>query len=255
MESVAWLPGCHRRAQNRDVELQTLDPNLLLLCKVHVFCTLVGVVRGVWYVGQRLDQPRSQLSVRSWGMDPSQSGAPSHLLGNLECSSQVHHPATRDGADTRSSWAGPHHARGCLGGGGQYHQPAFLRACHRQAVSRALGPETLDRSSDQTSPGTRKASRLHCAPPGKLVSRRLQRLRLIQVGAANGLSRKVIFRCPMPHKLAEQRYPGSIDEKLSYEVGAHIWVEENRPEIRSPHLFGFGFSDGRQVSNSLLSHS
>ena len=70
----------------------------------------------------------------------------------------------------------------------------------------------------------------------------------VEVGDANGLSKKVVFRCPMPHKLAEKRYPGSIDEKLSCEVGAHIWVEENCPEIRSPHLFGFGFLDGRQVS-------
>jgi len=60
--------------------------------------------------------------------------------------------------------------------------------------------------------------------------------------------RKVVFRCPMPHKLAEARYPGSIDEKLSCEVGAYAWVEEKCPEIRTPHLFGFGFYDGRHVS-------
>lgn len=64
---------------------------------------------------------------------------------------------------------------------------------------------------------------------------------------SRGSVRKVIFRCPMPHKLAEARYPGSIDEKLGCEIGASIWVEEHCPEIRSPHLFGFGFSDGRQV--------
>ena len=60
-------------------------------------------------------------------------------------------------------------------------------------------------------------------------------------------SREVIFRCPMPHKLAEARYPGSVDEKSGCEIGAYIWVEENCPEIRSPHLFGFGFLDGRHV--------
>ncbi|EFY93749.1 hypothetical protein MAC_00240 [Metarhizium acridum CQMa 102] len=61
---------------------------------------------------------------------------------------------------------------------------------------------------------------------------------------SDNTNKKFIFRCPMPHKLAEARYPGSIDEKLSCEVGASIWVEENCPEIRSPFLFGFGFSDG-----------
>ena len=59
--------------------------------------------------------------------------------------------------------------------------------------------------------------------------------------------RKVVFRCPMPHKLAETRYPGSIDVKLGCEVGAHAWVEEKCLEIRAPHLFGFGFTDGRHV--------
>lgn len=59
--------------------------------------------------------------------------------------------------------------------------------------------------------------------------------------------KKVVFRCPMPYKLAEARYPGSIDEKLSCEVGASIWVDENCPEIRSAFLLGFGFSDGRHV--------
>ncbi|KAI1159765.1 hypothetical protein F5B18DRAFT_664322 [Nemania serpens] len=57
---------------------------------------------------------------------------------------------------------------------------------------------------------------------------------------SGSLARKVVFRCPMPHKLAEARYPGSIDEKLSGEVGAHVWIEKHCPEIRSPHLFGFG---------------
>lgn len=51
----------------------------------------------------------------------------------------------------------------------------------------------------------------------------------------------------LTHELAETRYEGSIDEKLGGEVGAHVWVEENCPEIPSPQLFGFGFTDGRQV--------
>ncbi|KAF2971928.1 hypothetical protein GQX73_g1641 [Xylaria multiplex] len=68
----------------------------------------------------------------------------------------------------------------------------------------------------------------------------------VEVKSGNS-ARKVIFRCPMPYKLAEARYPGSIDEKLSSEVGAHIWIEENCPEIRSPHLFGFGMMDGRHA--------
>ncbi|KAI0971288.1 hypothetical protein F4678DRAFT_472741 [Xylaria arbuscula] len=66
----------------------------------------------------------------------------------------------------------------------------------------------------------------------------------VEVKSGNS-ARKVVFRCPMPFKLAEARYPGSIDEKLSSEVGAYIWIEENCPDIRPPHLFGFGMMNGR----------
>jgi hypothetical protein len=55
------------------------------------------------------------------------------------------------------------------------------------------------------------------------------------------------MRCPMPHKLAEARYPGTVDEKLSCEVGTYAWMQETSPDVPIPHLFGFGFSDGRHV--------
>lgn len=41
---------------------------------------------------------------------------------------------------------------------------------------------------------------------------------LVEVKSAGSI-RKVIFRYPMLYKLTEARYPGSIDEKLGYEVG------------------------------------
>ncbi|KAG9229613.1 hypothetical protein BJ875DRAFT_186009 [Amylocarpus encephaloides] len=33
--------------------------------------------------------------------------------------------------------------------------------------------------------------------------------------------KKLIFRCPMPHKLAEVKYPGTVDKKLCSEVGTY----------------------------------
>src|ERR1700709_1712634 len=60
--------------------------------------------------------------------------------------------------------------------------------------------------------------------------------------------KKLIFRCPMPHKLAEIKYPGTVDEKLSSEVGTYAWIQQQCPDIRIPHLYGFGFSDHRHVS-------
>lgn len=64
-------------------------------------------------------------------------------------------------------------------------------------------------------------------------------------------TRKVIMRCPMPHKLAEARYPGTADEKLSCEVGTYAWMQENSPNVPIPHLFGFGFSNGRHYTHAV----
>ena len=61
-------------------------------------------------------------------------------------------------------------------------------------------------------------------------------------------NQKLIFRCPMPHKLAEASYLGTIDEKLSSEVGTYVWMQEFCPDIPIPQLYGFGFSDNRHVS-------
>ncbi|TVY91114.1 hypothetical protein LAWI1_G004340 [Lachnellula willkommii] len=57
--------------------------------------------------------------------------------------------------------------------------------------------------------------------------------------------KKLIFRCPMPYKLAEVKYPRTVDEKLCSEVGTYAWIQDQCPDIRIPHLYGFGFSDHR----------
>ncbi|KHN96559.1 Aminoglycoside phosphotransferase [Metarhizium album ARSEF 1941] len=94
-----------------------------------------------------------------------------------------------------------------------------------------------------------KRDRCSVLPPSAWIRGSFNVCVFVEVNSNHPYS-KVIFRCPMPHKLAEARYPGSIDEKLGCEVGASIWVEENCPEIRSPHLFGFGFSDGRHFTHA-----
>lgn len=71
----------------------------------------------------------------------------------------------------------------------------------------------------------------------------------IPVSVTSGAVRKrYILRCPMTHKLAEARYPGTVDEKLGCEVGTYAWIQDHCPEIRIPFLYGFGFSDHRHVS-------
>ncbi|KAF2812184.1 uncharacterized protein BDZ99DRAFT_383189 [Mytilinidion resinicola] len=68
---------------------------------------------------------------------------------------------------------------------------------------------------------------------------------------SGGRSSTVIMRCPMPHKLAEARYSGTVDEKLSCEVGTYAWMQANSPDISIPHLVGFGFSDGRHYTHAI----
>jgi len=69
----------------------------------------------------------------------------------------------------------------------------------------------------------------------------------IEIHSTRG-DKKLIFRCPMPHKLAEVKYPGTVDEKMSSEVGTYVWMQQQCLDIRIPHLYGFGFSHHQHVS-------
>lgn len=67
--------------------------------------------------------------------------------------------------------------------------------------------------------------------------------------------RKLVLRCavPPPHGMAESRHhPGSssVDERMGCEVATHVWMQEKCPDIRIPHLYGFGFLGGRQVCST-----
>ncbi|KAK3303845.1 uncharacterized protein B0T15DRAFT_285932 [Chaetomium strumarium] len=72
---------------------------------------------------------------------------------------------------------------------------------------------------------------------------------LLNITSPGRQERKVVFRCAMPHKLAEARYPGTVDEKLGCKVGSYVFIQENCPNVRIPHLYGFGFSDSRQFTH------
>lgn len=61
---------------------------------------------------------------------------------------------------------------------------------------------------------------------------------------------EVIVRCPLPSKLAESRYPGTVDEKMSAEIASYVFMQEECPEIRIPCLHGFAFSN-IQVGSAL----
>uniref|UniRef100_A0A1Y1L4W5 Uncharacterized protein n=1 Tax=Photinus pyralis TaxID=7054 RepID=A0A1Y1L4W5_PHOPY len=80
-------------------------------------------------------------------------------------------------------------------------------------------------------------------PPESWVQGGFNLCVLVEVDS-EGLTRRLIFRCPMPHKLAEQRYPGTIDEKVGCEVATYIWMQEHCTDIRIPNLYAFGLIDG-----------
>ncbi|KAL2755825.1 hypothetical protein ACRALDRAFT_1033775 [Sodiomyces alcalophilus JCM 7366] len=63
------------------------------------------------------------------------------------------------------------------------------------------------------------------------------------------VTRTLLVRCPMSHKLAEAQYPGTVDEKVSTEVATYVWMQEHCPDVRIPMLLGFGFTDGRHFTH------
>ncbi|KAH6703741.1 hypothetical protein EV126DRAFT_416972 [Verticillium dahliae] len=70
----------------------------------------------------------------------------------------------------------------------------------------------------------------------------------IEVQSPNAC-RKLLLRCAMPYKLGGTKNPGSIDEKMSCEVGTYAWIQDRCPDIRIPYLYGFGFFDHRQFTH------
>ena len=59
----------------------------------------------------------------------------------------------------------------------------------------------------------------------------------------------VLLRVPLPYKVGEDYRPGNSDEKLRCEAATYAWLEDNCPDIPTPLLYGFGFSDGTNVSH------
>ncbi|KAF1733706.1 hypothetical protein CRV24_005234 [Beauveria bassiana] len=60
---------------------------------------------------------------------------------------------------------------------------------------------------------------------------------------SRSFSGQVIVRCPLPSKLAESRYPGTVDEKMSTEIASYVFMQKECPGIRIPRLHGFAFGN------------
>lgn len=71
---------------------------------------------------------------------------------------------------------------------------------------------------------------------------------VIPVDVNSGGRNRVIIRIPLPYKVGEFRYPGNVDEKLRCEAATYIHIQEHCPDVPIPKLWGFGFTDGSNVS-------
>lgn len=140
--------------------------------------------------------------------------------------------------------------------------PTFDSACedegnlllrlHQRAAAESLRPLLWDQRDsivDLVRQHLRLARCDACVvlPPESWIQGGFNICILVQVTRRGGITKKYIFRCPMPHKLAEDYYPGTIDEKVSCEAASYVWMQEHCAEIRIPHLYAFGFTDGNHV--------
>lgn len=74
----------------------------------------------------------------------------------------------------------------------------------------------------------------------------------ITVTSGTSSPKSYMFKCAMPHKLAEAPYPGTVDEKLGSEAATYMWMQRHCADVRIPFLHGFGFSSHHHVSSSLI---
>ncbi|CAK7263486.1 hypothetical protein SEPCBS57363_000583 [Sporothrix epigloea] len=62
--------------------------------------------------------------------------------------------------------------------------------------------------------------------------------------------RRVVLRLPIAAKCAESKYPGSILEKMRCETAMYVWMQQNCPDVRIPHLYGFGLPIGKHFAHA-----
>jgi len=103
----------------------------------------------------------------------------------------------------------------------------FLLAVEHQGAATRF-QQQIARETDSIVAVVRHHLRLHpddsCVvlPPDSWIKGGFNLCVLIDIQSCKwAQSRRVVFRCPLPHKLAEKYFPGTIDEKVSYEAGAY----------------------------------
>ncbi|KAK2764473.1 hypothetical protein FQN54_009168 [Arachnomyces sp. PD_36] len=55
----------------------------------------------------------------------------------------------------------------------------------------------------------------------------------------------VLIRFPLPYRNGESFRPGNCEEKVKCEAATYAWIQQECPELVTPHLYGFGTSGGK----------
>jgi hypothetical protein len=150
-------------------------------------------------------------------------------------------PLSVSGGDTFSLSAARKTERDILARLQRSHATKQLYQClwHERATIEATTAHHLR----QTDPSTCKVQE-----PDTWLTGQFNICIIVQVRRSDDTTAKMVFRCPMPHKVGEKYSPGAVDEKIRAEVATYAWIEAHCPDIPIPCLRGFGFSRGLQVS-------
>ncbi len=71
----------------------------------------------------------------------------------------------------------------------------------------------------------------------------------VPVFISNWHARRVLIRCPFPHRLGGLHTTALMEEKLRCEAASFAHLSRNHPRVPIPHLWGFGLPGGLHVSN------
>ena len=69
----------------------------------------------------------------------------------------------------------------------------------------------------------------------------------IPVSISNWGPKRLLIRCPFPHRLGALQSNNLLNEKLRCEAATYAWIVKNCPRTPIPCIWGFGLPDGTSV--------
>ena len=59
--------------------------------------------------------------------------------------------------------------------------------------------------------------------------------------------RRLMLRCPLPHRMGRRYGTALTDEKIRCEAATYAWISKHYPDVPIPQLWGFGLPSGMAV--------